>query len=148
MPTAREFAAAAESMAGVRWRRHGRSAEKGFDCAGLPVGCLAQLGVPTVDTRDYDALMPSPQVLWRFCRENCQEQPWSDSGDGRIGLCAWRQGDGARHLVVMLSDQRIAHVDPSARGVVVVPAGWLHGRLVAVFRVNGINYEESSPWPQ
>lgn len=146
MPTAREFAASAESMAGVRWRRHGRSPERGFDCAGLPVGCLAMLGVPTVDTRDYDALLPAPERLWAMCRANGQEQPWSDAGEGRVGLCAWRSGDVARHLVVMLSGRRIVHVDPTARGVVVVPSGWLDDRLIAVFRANGVSYEGVDAW--
>ncbi|MBL8756337.1 MAG: hypothetical protein JNK15_23790 [Planctomycetes bacterium] len=144
MPTAHEFAAAAERMCGVRWRRHGRDPAFGLDCAGIAVAALAAIGITAQDSRDYDAGMPPPELLWRLCRENGEEVPWTDQGEGRVALCRWSNGDDPRHLVVMLARRRIAHVDASLRRVTVVPAGWLDSRLVAVFRARGVEYAE--PW--
>jgi cell wall-associated NlpC family hydrolase len=137
---ASEFAAAAESFAGVRWRLHGRSRAAGVDCGGLLVAALAEVGIQVADTRDYDARMPSPDLLWRLCRDGGVETTPADCGEGRVGLCRWRSRDDARHLVVMLSGRRIVHVDASVRRVTVVPAEWLDGKLVAVFRAKGVDY--------
>lgn len=144
MPTHYEFAAAAERMAGVRWRMHGRDPAKGLDCGGLLVATMAACAVVAVDSLDYDARMPPPDLLWSLCRQNGTEQPWGDQGAGRVGLCAWEGGDVPRHLVVMLGGRRIVHVHADARRAVVQPAGWLDGHLLAVFRVNGIEY--GAPW--
>lgn len=144
MPHAREFAAAAEALAGVRWRRHGRSPAAGLDCGGLPVAGLAAVGIVATDSRDYDAGMPPSEFLWRMCRSNGVEQPWRDAGEGRLALCSWGSSAAPRHLVVMLARRRIVHVDASVRRVAVVPASWLDGKLVAVFRINGLDYGE--PW--
>jgi cell wall-associated NlpC family hydrolase len=144
MPTAHEFVQAARRMVGSRWRLHGRIPAAGLDCGGLLVAAMADVGIEAVDSLDYDARMPPPELLWSLCRQNGTEQPWSDQGEGRVGLCSWDRGDLPRHLVVMLAERRIAHVDASARRVVEVPAGWLDGRLLSVFRVNQIEY--GAPW--
>jgi hypothetical protein len=143
MPSARDFAGAAEAFAGTRWRRHGRG-RNGLDCGGLLVASLGAVGIVAPDTRDYDAAMPAPDMLWRMCREGGEEAPWSDQGEGRVGICSWREGGEARHIVIMLASRRIVHVDASLRCVTVVPAGWLEGRLIAVFRARGLEYGQ--PW--
>lgn len=143
MPHARDFAAAVEGFVGVRWRRHGRNPAAGLDCGGLPVAGLAAVGIAAADSRDYDAGMPPAEFLWRMCRANGTEQPWGDRGEGRLGLCAWTGSVEARHLVVMLARRRIVHVDAHVRRVVAVPASWLDGKLVAVFRLNGLDYGEA-----
>ena len=143
---AKDFAAAAEGMVDVRWRSHGREPHIGLDCGGLLVAALARVGVHVDDSRQYDPRMPGAAFLWRMLRANCDEQDLADQGEGRIGLCRWETGDEPRHLVVMLSGHRIVHVDANARRVVVVPAGWLWGRLLSVFRVRALQYGE--PWSQ
>lgn len=143
MTHAREFAAAAEAFAGTRWRRRGRG-PAGLDCGGLLVASAAAVGISFEDALSYDAAMPAPELLWRLCRAGGDEAPWTDQGEGRVGLCAWRSGAQPRHLVVMLAGRRIVHVDAIARCVTVVPAEWLGERLVAVFRVRGLEYSE--PW--
>lgn len=143
MPHARDFAAAVEGFAGVRWRRHGRNPAAGLDCGGLPVAGLAAVGIEAADSRDYDAGMPPAEFLWRMCRANGAEQPWSDCGEGRLGLCSWAGSGEPRHLVVMLARRRIVHVDANVRRVVVVPASWLDGKLVAVFRLSGLDYGDA-----
>lgn len=146
MPHAREFAAAAEALAGVRWRRHGRNPVAGLDCGGLPVASLAAVGIVAADSRDYDAAMPPAEFLWRMCRSNGVEQPWGDAGEGRLALCSWGSVAEPRHLAIMLARRRIVHVDAAVRPrrVVVVPASWLDGKLVAVFRMHGLDY--GAPW--
>lgn len=143
-PSSAQFAAAAEAMVGVRWRKHGRSAATGVDCAGMIIASLWAIGLPIQDVRNYDARMPDPSLLWAMCRASCTEQPWSDRGEGRVGLCRWSREDAPRHLVVMLHEHAIVHVDAGARRVTRVPANWLDERLLAVFRVNGLEYGE--PW--
>lgn len=140
MTTAREFALAAESLAGVRWRKHGRRPENGFDCGGLLVWALHLVGIEVEARRDYDAAMPPPDMLWNVCRQYGDESSFVDQGEGRVALCAWESGNPARHLSVMLGGRRIVHVDASVRRVVIVPASWLDQRLVAVFRVRGLDY--------
>jgi hypothetical protein len=144
MPTAKQFAEIVEGFAGVRWRRHGRDPRIGLDCGGIVVAGLAALGIAVKDSRDYDARMPPPALLWDLCRASCDEQTWDDQGEGRIGLSTWGDGAVPRHLVVMLGGHRIAHVDAGARCVTVVPDGWLEGKLLAVFRVRGLDY--GAPW--
>lgn len=144
MPTCSEFAAAVERMSGVRWRKHGRDPAKGLDCGGLPLAGLIALGLPVHDARDYDAGMPPPELLWRVCRAHGDEVAWEDQGEGRIALCSWASGSDPRHIVVMLGRRRIAHVDASVRRVAVVPANWMDNRLVAVFRMRGVEY--GTPW--
>lgn len=144
MIAAAEFASAAERLAGVRWRKHGRDPLSGLDCAGLPAAAAAAVGLQLQDTLDYDAGMPDPDLVRSFCARNGDPFGWDEMGEGRIGLCRWRSSEGARHLVVMLSGRRIAHVDAMVRRVVVVPAGWLDGRLVATFRLHGLEY--GKPW--
>lgn len=146
MPNHYEFAAAAERLCGTRWRHHGRDPAKGLDCGGLLVASMAAVGLTATDSLDYDARMPPPEMLWSLCRQNGVEQLWSDRGAGRVGLCSWPGSPAPRHLVVMLGGQRIVHVHADARKVVVQPAGWLDGRLLAVFRVNHIEY--GAPWSQ
>lgn len=146
MPTADQFAAAAQALEGVRWRKHGRNPTRGLDCAGVPVAAAREVGLSVVDSIDYDAAMPRPEMLWQFCSDNAEACGLSEAGEGRVGLCRWDSGGAVRHLVVMLSGRRIVHVDASVRRVTVVPAGWLDGRLAAVFRVHGIEY--GAPWPR
>lgn len=143
MRSAHDFAVAAQSFERVRWRRHGRG-RNGLDCGGLLVASLAAIGIACEDTRDYDAGMPPPELLWRLCSAGGDEASWSDQGEGRVALCSWTAGGVARHLAIMLADRRIVHVDATMRRVTVVPAEWLEGRLVAVFRVRGLEYDQ--PW--
>jgi hypothetical protein len=143
--TSREFAETAASLAGSRWRRYGRDPAKGLDCAGIvhaPTGILGLSALP--DTRSYDAAMPGSQMLWDFCRRGLIEQPWEDQGEGRVGLCAWDSNREARHIVVMLANREIVHVHAGARRVVRVPASWMDGKLLGVFRVPGVDYGD--PW--
>lgn len=144
--TSKDFASAVESFVGCRWRPEGRSREKGVDCGGLLIAALRSIGIECDDMRGYDPRMPNPDELWRLCRSACNEVGWQDSGEGRIGLCSWPGSPKARHLVVMLDGNRIAHSHVQAKRVVVQPAGWLDGRLIAVFRVKGIDY--GAPWSQ
>lgn len=144
MVHASEFAAAAELLEGVRWRKHGRNPQSGLDCGGLPMAAAAVVGLQLQDTLDYDAGMPDPDMVRSFCARNGEMFGWDEVGEGRLGLCRWRSSEGARHLVVMLSGRRIAHVDAVVRRVVVVPAEWLDGRLVATIRLHGLEY--GKPW--
>jgi hypothetical protein len=144
MPTAAEFAGVAEGFAGVRWRRHGRDPRIGLDCGGLLVAGLAALGIAVQDSRDYDARMPPPDLLWRLCRAGGDEQSWSDQGEGRVGLCSWESGGPVRHLVIMLARRRIVHIDADVRRATVVPASWMDSKLVSVFRARGLDY--GAPW--
>lgn len=141
-----DFAAAAESFAKVRWRLHGRSRDAGVDCGGLLVAALAEVGIEVPDSRDYDARMPDPELLWRLCRGGGVETDHADCGPGRVGLCRWKTREDPRHLVIMLERRRIVHVYPEVRKVVVVSASWMTGKLVTVFRANNVEYGE--PWQQ
>lgn len=143
--TAHQFAMAAADLVGVRWRKYGRDPAKGLDCAGPVIVPAQLLGLGVLpDTRDYDAGMPDSGMLWDFCRRGLIEQPWSDQGEGRVGLCSWQDDPAARHLVVMMADREIVHVHARAKRVVRVPASWLDGKLLAVFRVPGVQY--GAPW--
>ena len=143
-PTCEDFAAAAAALAGVRYRPRGRSAATGLDCAGIVYAPAAAIGLVLRDTHDYDARMPDPAMLWRLCREGMLEQDLADAGTGRVGLCRWDQQADPRHLVVMLARREIVHVDASYRRVTRVPSSWLDGKLVAVFRLRGVDY--GAPW--
>lgn len=144
--TARQFADAAASLEGVRWRKYGRDPAKGLDCAGPVFAPVRMLGLADLpDTRDYDAAMPGPEMLWDFCRRGLIEQAFEDQGEGRIGLCKWEGDDPeARHIVVMLEGREIVHVHARAKRVVRVSATWLAGKLLGVFRVPGVEY--GPPW--
>jgi hypothetical protein len=144
MASSAQFAAEVASMVGVRWRRHGRDPARGLDCAGPAIAALRRCGIEPVDSRDYDALRPDDEMLWRLCRSNGEGQGWDDRGEGRLGLCAWEPGGCARHLVVMVGNREIVHVDASVRSVVRVPGDWMYGRLLAVFRLHGVSY--GAPW--
>lgn len=144
MPTAHEFAEVVARQVGVRWRKHGRDPARGFDCAGPIVWGMQQVGLTPADSRDYDAAMPPSDLLWRLCRANCDEATWQDCGEGRVGLCAQESGGPVRHLLVMLTRQRIVHVDARVRRVTIVPASWMATKLAAVFRVRGLDY--GAPW--
>jgi hypothetical protein len=142
---AREFAAAARSLRGVRWRPYGRSAATGLDCAGIVVCPARVVDVELQDERQYDPITPDPALLWSMCRRNLLEQDFGDAGEGRVGLCRWIDGGDAGHFVVMLADREIVHVDAAYRRVTVVPASLIVGRLLSVFRVPSLEYGE--PWP-
>ncbi len=144
-PTCEQFAAAAAALEGVRYRPRGRSAETGLDCAGIvhaPAAAIGITGLP--DRHDYDPLMPDPEMLLHLCREGMDEQDHSDMGTGRVGLCRWESQPDPRHLVVMLPRHEIVHVDAIYRRVTRVPASWLDSKLMAVFRLRGVDYGE--PW--
>ena len=143
--TAEDFAACCESMRGSRWRLHGRTPSIGLDCAGLVIAAAQEVGIAMQDSRDYDARMPAPELLWGLCTRNGESFGLDDQGTGRVGLCSIKRGGPARHLVVMLDRRRIVHVDSSVRRVTVVPASWTEGRLLSVWRVRGLEY--GAPWP-
>lgn len=144
MPTAHEFAVAAEALVGSRWRRHGRDPRRGIDCGGLLRCALRAIGVEIADSTTHDAGFPPPELLWRLCRAGGDEQHADDCGEGRVGLCSWDTGGPAHHLVVMLDRRRIVHVDAQHRRTLVIPAAWMEQRLAAVFRVRALTY--GKPW--
>lgn len=143
-PPASRFADAALAMVGTRWRRRSTDPEHGLNCGGLVVAALARVGILVGEPPDHDAGMPPPDMLWSICRTYGDDVPWSDCGEGRVGLCSWSPGGNARHLVVMIAGERIVHCDAMARRVVVSPARWMEGKLLGAFRVRGLNYGD--PW--
>ena len=144
-PTCEDFAAAAAALEGVRYRPRGRSAETGLDCAGIVHAPARAIGITDLpDRTDYDPFMPDPEMLRQLCREGMEETGIVDSGTGRVGLCCWEGQVEARHLVVMLPKRKIVHVDATYRRVTRVSASWLGSKLVAVFRLRGVDYGE--PW--
>ncbi|MFY9345585.1 MAG: hypothetical protein WAT39_24050 [Planctomycetota bacterium] len=147
MRTAREFASMAEAQAGVaRWRKYGRDPSVGFDCGGFLLWLLAATGHDVdalMRSRAHDVAMPDPAWVRGLCDRFGDLVPPTDNGEGRVGLCAFGTVE-PRHLVVMLADRRIAHADAQARGVVAVPSSWLDDRLVATYRVRGLEY--GAPW--
>lgn len=144
MRTCEEFAAAAASLVGVRYRPCGRSVAVGLDCSGMVKVAAAAIGIVLPDVRFYDPYMPDPSVLLRMCQENLIETDATDQGAGRVGLCRWQDDPEPRHLVVMLGGREITHVDASYRRVTKVPASWLDGKLLRTFRLPGVLY--GPPW--
>jgi len=142
-PTDLDFAAAATSLVGVRYRTMGRSVVIGLDCYGILFVPAAMIGVHLPNVRDYDPRLPDPARLLIECRTHLIEQDPRDAGPGRIGLCGWEQGGDPRHFVVMLPGRQIVHVDATYRRVTRVPAAWMDSKLVATFRLQGVDYGAS-----
>jgi len=134
----------------VRYQKGGRG-RGGMDCAGPLLYVARKHGIKLPDWMGYDAQRPDPAELYRRLRESLDEYPIEDAGEGRVGLCSWsidnpEQQVLGRHLVFMVGARAdsagIVHVDATwpSRGVVASPPSWLSNRLLAVFRLRGVEY--------
>lgn len=116
-----------------------------MDCAGPLYYAAALCGHILPEWGGYSARDPeSTEMLELFDRE-LERVEETDLGPARIALCAWRQGGSVpKHVAVMLDHHELLHVDALRRGAKIIPDTFLRDRLLAVYRIPGVDY--GPPW--
>ena len=115
------FATAAQSLLGVRYRLHGRDAERGLDCVGLVAAALERAGYPAHAPHGYTMRQADCTPLLGFAARNGFDAV-ADAGD----------------LVLIMANLIQPHL------LVRVPGGFVHAHagLRRVVLLPG-----ASPWP-
>lgn len=117
--SAAQFAAAAEALAGCKFRMHGRDPQTGLDCIGLFLAALAATGreagpsgAYALRTSDPDRFLPDPATCG-FAEVQGPLEP----GDAVL----LRSGPAQCHLAIALSEDRHIHSHAGLRRVVISP---------------------------
>jgi cell wall-associated NlpC family hydrolase len=113
------FAQAAESLAGTRFRLHGRDPATGLDCIGLLATSLAAIGRETPAPSAYRLRNSSIDAALAFAPRaglvRCDGEP--RPGD----VLLVRPGPLQHHLLVALAGKRFVHAHAGLRRVTVTP---------------------------
>lgn len=113
------LAAAAEALAGARFRLHGRDPSTGLDCIGLLAAALAAIGRPAPLPTGYAlrarVLPPLGDVATAcgFVETDAPVRP-GDVAMLRVGPCQ-------HHLAIALGGGRFVHAHAALRRVVIMP---------------------------
>lgn len=125
-----EFAAAAESLSGVRFRLHGRDPATGLDCVGLVSAALERCGRPAVAPEGYTLRALSVAPLLGFAARNGFVAADLAAPDAPGDLVLLRLSAIQAHLVILLDPERYVHAH-AGLGRVVVEIGAPPGEPIA-----------------
>lgn len=126
------LAAAAEALAGTRFRLHGRDPATGLDCIGLLAAALRAIGREAVLPSGYPLRthrLPDPAIWAEACGFVAAE------GAARAGdVLLLRAGPCQVHFAIVLDRARIVHAH-AGRGRVIIEPGPPGGTVVAHWRL-------------
>lgn len=114
------LAAAAEALAGVRYRLHGRDPASGLDCVGVVAAALAACGHRAAEPRGYGLRNRSVAPWLALAEAAGLAQAAGPPAPGDVVLV--RPGPGQHHLLIALAGGRFVHAHAGLRRVVVQPA--------------------------
>lgn len=132
MTLAERFAHAAQLLAGVRFRLHGRDPATGLDCVGLVACALESSGRQAAVPNGYGLRNLAIERHLDFAALNCFAA--ADGPIVRGDLLLARCGPAQHHLIVALSASRFVHAHAGLRRVV-IHGGPLQWPLVARWRL-------------
>lgn len=120
----RQFAHAARSLLGVRYRLHGRDRETGVDCVGLAYLALSLAGRKTAPLRDYGLRNRDYRRFLDAFEEAGFAPTHEDIAPGDIVLV--HPGPAQVHLLIATGPHSFVHAHAGLGRVVEVmqPHGW------------------------
>lgn len=116
--TGADLATAAEQLAGVPFRLHGRDPSSGLDCVGVVSEAFAVCGRRIEEPRDY-GLRNRSIGRWLEFADAAGLEPTCTAAPGDVLLV--RPGPAQHHLLVALGGDRFVHAHAGLRRVVIQP---------------------------
>lgn len=137
MTTRHDVIQQARSVLGTRFRHQGRTPAQGFDCIGLVVWTLTQLGLLQVDRTDYSR-RPRPEEMTAALQGHLIAVPLDQVQPGDV--LRFKSGlDGEPVHVGFATDRGVLHATATQRAVVEhrLDTLWT-AQLVEAYRIPGL----------